>query len=106
MPSPGPKSLANLERRTAPFAPGNKAALKHGGRSVLALQPRAEEIAVELAGLLPVSSAADEPAVRLLSVILARLESVEQYVARVGWLDARGRPRPILKMVGRALQGR
>jgi hypothetical protein len=63
------------------------------------LAPRAGEIAREIAQLVPASSAADGPTIALLSIVLTRVELATDYLDRNGLFDARGRPRPIVKLV-------
>ena len=86
-------------QRCAGFAPGNAVAVVHGARSSLRLAPRAAELAEELAAIVPASSPSDEPTVRLLALVLARVEFANEYLAEHGLLDADGVPRPVLKML-------
>lgn len=81
------------------FQPGNALALRHGARAMLRLAPRAAELADELAALVPASSPSDEPTVRLLALVLARVEAANDYLAEHGILDENGVPRPVLKML-------
>jgi hypothetical protein len=57
-----------------PFQSGNTLALTHGAYAVVAFSSRASEIADEIRPLVPGYSSADEPAVRLLSLVLTRVE--------------------------------
>jgi hypothetical protein len=87
-------------RKAPPFEVANLAARRHGAQvSSWRLAPRAEEIAAELAELVPASSPSDGPTVSLLATILCRLEIANAYVERNGLFDARGRPRPIVRLV-------
>ena len=56
------------------FERGNGLALRHGAYSMLTQAPRAGEIADELREIVPTYSPADEPAVRLLALMLGRIE--------------------------------
>ena len=76
------KSLANLERRAPAFGSGNDAATKHGAQAIVALQPRAAEIADELRGLVAGFTLADEAAVRLLALSMAKIEAGYAWLAR------------------------
>ena len=69
---PGGSDLvsANL----TPFERGNGAAVKHGAYARLRLSPRADQLAEELAELVPSYAASDEPAIAVLSMALAQLE--------------------------------
>lgn len=83
----------------APAQPGNTLAAKSGVYSERLLRPRAEELRAELQELVPVSTAADGPAIELLAWNLARIERANAYLAEVGILDGRGEPRPVLKVL-------
>lgn len=79
--------------------PGNRRALRHGVYSERDLEPRAVALRSDLAELVPGGTAADEAAVTLLGWQLARIEQANTYLAEKGIMDAKGRPRPILKML-------
>src|SRR5207302_7637751 len=81
-----------------PFEQGNGAALTHGATAVLALAPRAAEIAHSLRGTVPAASEADEPAIHLLAGVLARIEAANEWLAEQGiFRGAKGEPQPVLK---------
>ena len=77
------------------------AALKHGAYTMTgAMQVRADAIAAELRPLVPGATTGDEPAIVILSRVLARIEAIS------GWLDEHGlfrnragEPQPILKLL-------
>jgi hypothetical protein len=62
--------------------------VRHGSYAVVALQPRAAEIADELRPLVPAYSTSDEIAVSLLAMALARLERAEEALAGAAPGDA------------------
>src|SRR5262245_28351281 len=83
-----------------PFAEGNAAAVRHGAHSTLLLAPRAEELADELRSVVPAVSDADEPMIRLLALILARIEVANDWLVEHGlFRDANGEPQPILRVL-------
>jgi hypothetical protein len=98
-------SLANLmqgKSRTS-VRPGNTIALKHGGYASIAterLDQKQREVFDGLADDAPLRASdgglprEDALALSLLARALCRLEDVEAYHARSGWLDGRGKPRP------------
>jgi hypothetical protein len=57
-----------------PFEPGNDAALKHGAYATVQLGERVDVLADSIRDLVPSYRAADEIAVRMLCLALARLE--------------------------------
>jgi hypothetical protein len=57
-------------------------ATRHGAYSVIQLGPRAQEIADEIREILPVRDVADEAAVRLVGLCLARIERAAQALDR------------------------
>jgi DNA-binding SARP family transcriptional activator len=57
-----------------PLRPGNEVSVRHGAYAVLRLQPRAEEVRDEIAGLVPFASDADGAILDLLSITLAQVE--------------------------------
>jgi hypothetical protein len=85
--------------RTLPPAPrGNSLAVKHGGDAMLRLAPRATEIADDLRAVVPSRSDADEPTIRLLALVLARIETANEWLAEHGlFRNTRGEPQPVLK---------
>jgi hypothetical protein len=86
-------TVANLR----PAQPGNGLALRHSAHSTLRLAPRAAELAEELREVVPARSEADESAVRLLAMILARIEAAHDWLAEHGLLQAKGEPQPVLR---------
>jgi hypothetical protein len=86
--------------RCSGFGPANRHSLVHGGRSVVALEPRAAEIAVEVRELVPASSPADEPSIRLLALALAQVEAASVWLAEHGLVDENGNARNLLKHLG------
>jgi hypothetical protein len=82
------------------FEKGNGHALIHGARSVVALEPRAAEIADEVRGLVPASSPSDEPSIRLLALALAQVEAATVWLAENGIVDETGNARNLLKHLG------
>ena len=60
--------------RCTGFTVGNQLSRTHGAYSTLATSKRAEALAGEIRATMPLYSAADEPAIRLLAVTLARVE--------------------------------
>lgn len=96
------------------FQPGNQAALKHGGRSRIAVQTRAGQVRGELGDLLgeqmPHLTAADKPLVDLAVDLLTKLRLVSEHLERTSGgslIDGRGRPRAAadlyLRLHGRVL---
>ena len=80
------------------FAPGNELALRHGASALLRLAPRAGELADGLRELVPGASAADEPAIRLLALVLARIEAANGWLAEHGlFRRGGGEPQPVLR---------
>ncbi len=88
-------------RRSAPrFEPGNSLAVSHGGTVALwKLQPRVEVIAARLREGLPAQRGSDEATVLILAGLLARVESMQAYVEKNGVFDARGRVRPVMRIL-------
>jgi hypothetical protein len=83
-----------------PAAPkGNTRTVTHGHSAMLALAPRSAEIAETLKPLVPTYCESDEPALRLLSLQLARIEAAGEYLAENGLLDESGVPRPVLRVL-------
>jgi hypothetical protein len=85
------------------FEKGNDVALVHGARSVVALEPRANEIADEIRELVPAVSPSDEPSIRLLALALAQVEAATIWLAEEGIVDERGQPRGLLRHLGTML---
>lgn len=82
------------------FQPGHEPSRRHGGYSLVSLQPRAAVIADELRRLVPARSDADEPAIRLLALQLAQVEGIHEWLAEHGFVDEGGQPRGILRHLG------
>ncbi|HEY3070427.1 MAG TPA: hypothetical protein VGJ34_08920 [Gaiellaceae bacterium] len=80
-----------------PVGAGNTLALKHGATAVLRLAPRAAEITDELRSIVPATNDSDEPAIRLLALILARIEAANEWLAENGLVRGKGDPQGILK---------
>ena len=81
-----------------PFEKGNTLARRHGAMATLSLAPRANEIATELRELVPTRSESDEPTIRLLALVLARIEAANAWLDEHGlFRDAKGQPQPVLK---------
>jgi hypothetical protein len=96
--------LANLVPGAGAAGPGERRYAKHGGYAAIAndrLDAECRKVFAALAESAPVREdgevpAADVAAVRLLATTLCRLDDVNEYVARRGWQDDEGRPRPVL----------
>ena len=74
------------------------AALKHGATGALCIAPRASEIADDLRALVPTGNARDEPAIRLLALVLARVEAANVWLDEHGlFRNVQGEPQPVLK---------
>lgn len=70
--------------RCTGFQAGHDLSLKHGAySSSLRLAPRADELAAELRAVVPGYSVADEAMVRLLAIVLARVERATAALERV-----------------------
>jgi len=69
-----PVWVPSFEGQRPPFQVGNILARRHGSYSSVELRGRAIDLAGEIRDHLPLYSPADEPAVRLLSIVLARVE--------------------------------
>jgi hypothetical protein len=89
-----------MPRTSTSFAPGNKAALRHGARSQTAIQKHAGEVREELAGMLtehlPHVGPADQPLIELAVDVVAKLRLVNEHLDRTSGgslVDLRGRPR-------------
>jgi hypothetical protein len=65
------------------FAPGNRAAERHGGYSLAGLEDRGKEIAEEIRPTLPAGAVCDEPVLQLLALTLARVERGAAAIERV-----------------------
>jgi transcriptional regulator with XRE-family HTH domain len=102
-PAPTIVPLANLQdaegRPVAGAEEANERALVHGAHSERRIAPRVAELRQEIAELVPAGTQADLPAVTLLAQQLARIEIVNEYLARVGLLNEKGEPRPVLKVL-------
>jgi len=102
-PPPEVEPVPNLQtpdgRPVAGAGPDNERALVHGAHSERRIAPRVGELRREIAELVPVGTAADVPAITLLAHQLARIELVNEYLGRAGVLDAKGQPRPVLRVL-------
>lgn len=67
-----PGNRHGLETR---FQPGHELSLRHGAYSMLRLSPRVDELAETVRDLVPAYRPADDVAVQLLAVALARIEA-------------------------------
>jgi hypothetical protein len=75
-------------------------AVRHSATAMLRLAPRADEIAADLRLIVPAASEADEPTIRLLALVLARIEAANEWVAEHGiFRNGKGEPQPILKVL-------
>jgi len=93
------RSLANVQPPPNPAAAGNRRALRHGVHSQLALAPRAAELAEWLRATVPAAAETDEPALQAAAMVFAQVEAGNEYVAKHGWFDSRGKPRPLMKVL-------
>lgn len=96
----GARSLANLE---PPFEVGNSAAVRHGAQvASWRLAPRTLEIADSLRPLVPGYTDGDEVTLRLLALVLARLERAEEWVASEGMFrpGKKGEPFSVVRLMG------
>lgn len=83
-----------------PAEPGNELAVTHGATAVLKLAPRADEIAEWIRAITPAGGEPDEPTVRLLAGILARIEAANAWLSEnTIFADGQGNARPILKQL-------
>lgn len=76
-----------IARSRTTFAPGNKAAVRHGALSLEVIQPGAEALAVRIkAGVeaLPYTQDVDEPIVDTYSFISEQIRLRQDYYKRVG----------------------
>lgn len=75
------------------------ARLSHGCKSMNRLQPRADQLTVELRSAVPGAVAADDTAIRLLALMLARIEAATAWLDQRGLFRSakRGEPWPIIK---------
>lgn len=81
-----------------PFEAGNEAAVRHGAYSPAKLAPRAQAIERDLRAVVPTYSPSDEHTVRLLALVLARVEAANEWLFEHGiFRNAKGEPQPILK---------
>src|SRR5213076_1745216 len=95
---PRPAGQWRLAARPMSAPVGNALAVKHGGAALLRLAPRAEELADDLREIVPAISEADEPTIRLLALVLARIETANGWLAEHGlFRNRRGDPQPVLK---------
>lgn len=91
------RSIANVQPPPNPAGPGNRRALRHGVDSKLALAPRAAELAEWLRATAPAYAESDEPAIQAAAMVFAQVEAGNEYIAKHGWFDSRGKPRPLMK---------
>jgi len=83
---------------TLGFQPGNTLSTVHGALSKLRIPERAAELADGLRAIVPAFSDADEPTVRLLATVLARVEAANVWVAEHGlYRDDAGELQPVLR---------
>lgn len=73
--------------RCAGFQSGHELATKHGAYSIVKVSERAAELAADLGPLVPGYCSSDEPAVRLLAIMLARVERAEAALEEAGPAD-------------------
>lgn len=95
--------MADVAANLVPFERGNRAALTHGASALLALAPRADEIAAALDDVVPTRTDADMPAIRACALALAQVEQAAAYLDEHGLVDGRGHPRPVAKHLGTML---
>jgi len=80
-----------------PAEPGNVRALKHGCRSDRLLAPRAGELAAELRAVVLGHQVADDTLIKLLALVLARVEAANKWVDERGlFRNDKGDPQPVL----------
>jgi phage terminase small subunit len=73
-------------------------ALRHGAQSSIRLAPRAAELAADLRAVVPAVSASDEPTIKLLALVLARVEAANEWLAEHGiFVDETGNPQPVIR---------
>jgi hypothetical protein len=89
-----------VPRNKTTFAAGNQAALRHGGRSRIAVESHANQVREELTALLsehlPHVTAADGPLVDLAVDVTTKLRLLADYFDRTSGgslIDGRGKPR-------------
>lgn len=99
-----PESLANIQHDGKPVngqqagEPGR--ALTHGATADLSLAPRASELADYLREIVPSRAESDEPTIRLLALILARIETGNEWIAEHGIVTGKaGKVQPVLKVL-------
>lgn len=81
-----------------PFEPGHELTVTHGAKAVVKLAPRADEIATDLRSIVPGAGEPDEPTIRLLALVLARVEAANAWLDEHGlFRDGKGEPQPVLK---------
>lgn len=81
-----------VQRHVAPIKSGAQA-------GPLVLGPRAAEIASYLRSVTPIAEEADEAAILLLSMTLARIERAEAWLDANGVLDSEGNPQPVTRVL-------
>lgn len=90
------KSTAALPEHFRPWQPGNQIAVKHGAQGMPALL-RTAEIAASLRPLVPTYRECDEPMLRLLAGVLARIELASEWLAEHGIFRDGGEIQPVLR---------
>jgi phage terminase small subunit len=82
------------------FKPGNQVGMRHGANGVIALQPRAAELADGLREVVPTYCASDEYMVRSLALVLARIERATAWLDEHDiFSDKSGNMQPVLRML-------
>lgn len=93
------RNIKGIQPPPRPPEFGNSRAVTHGAKAELIIAPRAAELREHLRSIVPAASPADEPAIALLAMALARVERANEYLADCGLLDGDGMPRPVLKVL-------
>jgi len=91
--------VTTVSNLAPPVGPGNELALKHGATATLRLAPRAAAIAEGLRAIVPARTESDEPSLRILALVLARVEVANEWLAENGLFRGKGEPQPILKVL-------
>lgn len=82
------------------FQPGNAISRRHGGYSLVTLEPRAAALSDEIRELVPARSDSDEVSIRLLALALAQVEAASTWLAEHGLVDEHGNARSLLRHLG------
>jgi hypothetical protein len=96
---PDGKWVPAFEGQRPPFPRGHDLSLKHGAYGVR-LAPRAEELAAGIRELVPARSDSDEPTIRLLAMVLARIEAAHVWMGEQDlgiFRNAAGEIQPVLR---------